>query len=277
MMMSDVDPVLTLLKQIGRIDLSEYRRPMVERRVLARMAQVGLANPDEYVRRLEGDADEVQRLIDTVAINTSSFFRDPIVFETLAHSTLPEIIKRKRLRRTAEIRIWSAGCAAGEEAYSVGILLHHALKGEWERWAIHLFATDIDTHALQAARKGVYPRTSLGTAQLRFLDTYFKAEGDQYQLAPSVRGMVNFSQGDVTSPKTVAPPDSVFGAFDLILCRNLLIYLSEKLQQTVMSKLCRSLGDNGYLVLGLSESVNKGSGLPLKTIDGRSRIYQKLA
>jgi len=125
-----LDQVIKHVLDIRRIDLSAYRRETLENRIAARVEQAGCHDLDHYLNMLRSDSGECNRLIDCIAINVSSFFRNPLVFEILARNLLPDIMERKLLAGNSEIRVWSAGCAAGEEPYSVAILIHEALKNQ---------------------------------------------------------------------------------------------------------------------------------------------------
>jgi len=275
--MSDpvLQPVLAELRRARGLDLSDYRRSTLERRLAARMARLRLKDPGEYLRRLRSDPLECDRLIEAILIKVSSFFRDPLVFELLAHRVLPLIMERHRRDQTRQIRVWSAGCAAGEEAYSVAILLAQALEDEDTHWLPYICATDISPEALDAAHTGRYRRESLETTQLRILDRFFRPTADGFEVIPEIRRMVHCSREDLTSRLSLAPADSVFGSFDLVLCRNVLIYFSLDLQKRVQDKLYGALTPGGYLVLGMSESLPPEMKSRLTAIDRPQRIFQK--
>ncbi len=274
-MPSQLDAVLAELRESRGVDLGGYRRSMLQRRLAARMAQTRCDDPAAYLARLRADPAEGDGLIDAIAINVSSFFRNPIVWEILAQTVLPEILQRKRQAGNNEIRVWSAGCAAGEEAFSAAILIHRALKDELADWRPYFFATDLDTNALNAAAEGVYPRERFENTKLGVLDDYFTACNGGYRIRPEIREMVWFSQDDLTSPHRFAPKESIFGDFDLVLCRNVLIYFSLELQQRVLDKLTKSLDNGSYLVLGESESLVGIDSSRFIEVDGKNRIYMK--
>jgi len=239
------------------------------------MAILGIEEASEYLKYLRADPSEYERLIDALTIKVSSFFRNPIVFEIIAQRILPQIIKRNKHDEVCEIRVWSAGCADGEEAYSIAILICEAVLMETARCHPYIFATDISRDALNVAEKGIYRRKSLGTTKLDIFDRYFTDRGDTYEVLPFVRKTVRFSRDDLSSKNRIAPADSVFGDFDLVLCRNVLIYFSPELQKRVCDKLYKTLNKGGFLILGDSESPDPDTERNLITIDSRSRIYQK--
>ena len=274
-MESHLDAVLAELNRSRGIDLSGYRRSMLQRRLDARMARLRCDDRAAYLTRLRTDPAECGCLIDAITINVSSLFRNPIVWEILAQSVLPTIIERKRQAGNSEIRAWSAGCAAGEEAFSAAILIHRALKGELADWQPHIFGTDIDAKTLENAAEGIYSHECLENTKLGILDEYFTAVDRGYQIRPFVRNMAWFSRDDLTASQGFAPKDSIFGSFDLVFCRNVLIYFARDLQHRVIDKLVRSLDNGGYLILGESESIDQPSDLRLVEIDCKNRIYMK--
>jgi chemotaxis protein methyltransferase CheR len=274
-MTSDVDNILAELKQTRGIDLSSYRRSMLERRICARMAQLQSNDSKAYLEQLRSDPAEYTHLVDCILINVSSFFRNPIVFEIIAQSILPSIIERKRIEGSNELRVWCAGCAAGEEAYSIAILAHRILQREEQYWIPYIFATDMDSDSLRQAEEAVFPREGLENTKLSILDEYFIPQGNSYKVCPQIRKMVSFSQCDLTSPKTVAPADSVFGTFDLVLCRNVLIYFTREVQERILTKLYKSLAKDGYLILGEAEALDREIQSTFRVIDSLNRIFIK--
>jgi chemotaxis protein methyltransferase CheR len=251
-------------------DLSEYCGNTLSARISHRLSQIDL-DPDSYLNFCRNDPDECQTLVDTIAVNVSWFFRNPIVFEIIAQTILPRLIAK-----TKTIRVWSAGCAGGEEAYSIAILIRDLLNSlpNAQPQAL-VFATDIDQEVLAKARTGYYPQKSLSDVKMRFVEECFTPKGDGYLVRPSVREMVRFSTDNLLNDQTIAPAESIFGSFDLILCRNVLIYFSAERIKKVIHKLYESLATGGYLVLGESEDISRDLKARLNTVDRRNRIYQK--
>ena len=270
-----LEAVLEELWRVRGLDLSNYRRATLEHRLAAWMVRLRLQDPGECLERLRSDPSECDRLIEAIMIKVSSCFRDPLVFELLAHRVLPLIMERGRRQHTRQIRVWSAGCAAGEEAYSVAILLALAVEDADFPWLPYICATDVSPRALAAAQTGRYCRESLKTTQLGVLDRFFRPAAEGFEVIPEIRRMVHFSRDDLTSRQSLAPADSVFGSFDLVLCRNVLIYFSLELQKKVLEKLCRALNPGGVLVIGTSESLPREMESRLTAIDRPHRIFQK--
>jgi chemotaxis methyl-accepting protein methylase len=274
-MSSGLDRVLEELNRQRSVDLSGYRRAMLERRLAARMATNRVTDASAYLDRLRRDPDEVDRLLAAFSVGVSRFFRDPRVWEVLADAVLPLIIDRHRATRGKEIRVWSAGCSTGEEAYSLAILFHEALRGELAAWKVHIFATDLNEEALRTAARGVYPREQLACARLGVVDSCFTGHDGKYEVRPFLRRMVWFSRDDLTSRERLAPAESVFGSFDLVCCRNVLIYFAPALQQWVVDKLVRAMAPGGFLVTGEAERLHDENRIGLTHVDRRNRIYRK--
>ncbi len=171
--------------------------------------------------------------------------------------------------------MWSAGCASGEEPYSMAILLSEVLEQEKQDWTIHIFATDIDEGALEEARAGVYGEDRLEDAKLGIVRKYFLRTGGSFEVLPEIRDMVMFSRDDLTSPSLGAPSESVFGSFDIVLCRNVLIYFNGDLQRVVCRKLADSLVCGGHLVLGEADGLAGEVSGAFEALDELSRVYRK--
>lgn len=274
---NNIKPILDYLQEKRGFDFSGYHQPMLGRRIAQRLAATSCKNLDEYLSCLQDSAIELDHLLDVLTINVSRFFRDTLTFELIADRILPAIILEKTRRQDHSLRVWSAGCAQGEEPYSLAMIIHKLLektgdpsrvrsagnkKREGSRFLqqeglamnLHIFATDIDSGALMEAGKAVYPLSSVENIKHGLLTKYFMPEGNSFRLIPEIRDMVTFSFYDMLDKKHSVPPESVFGAFDLVFCRNLLIYFNTEYQETIIAKLHHSLAENGYLILGEAEA-----------------------
>ena len=270
-----VDAVILEVKRQRGVDFSCHDRQRVRDEIVARAARLCPAGREGYLDLLRADRTERDRLVDALLVQVSSFFRNPIVFELIAQDVLPATLERKRRGRSREIRVWSAGCASGEEAYSVAILIRQAFSEACERWASLVFATDVSESALSSARRGIYDVDRLSEVKLGVLDACFTPAADGYMVRPFIRDTVMFSNDDLTSPDRAVPPESIYGAFDIVMCRNLLIYLDRACQDRVLDKLCRSLSPGGYLILGEAEGLAGAGRRGMTTVNGRNKIYQK--
>ncbi|PKL38233.1 MAG: chemotaxis protein CheR [Candidatus Riflebacteria bacterium HGW-Riflebacteria-1] len=268
-------PILDYLMEKRGFDFSGYRAAMLERRISRRLAATRCKDFHRYLTFLQNNPAELDMLLDAITINVSSFFRDPLTFELLADRIIPSILESKFRLKDDSIRIWSAGCAMGEEPYSLAIIIHELLQKEKLRITPHIFATDIDAKALKEAEKAVYKTSSLENIKQRQITRYFTQASQAFQLLPEIINMVTFSQYDMLDQKRRVPPASIFGNFDLILCRNLLIYFNTDYQKTIFTKLHHALAQNGILILGQAEAPGPKHQHFFSRIIDFSPIYRK--
>lgn len=263
---SSVAAILEYLRQNHGIDFSTYKAPTIIRRLQRRMVATGLDSIAEYRRRIEEDPEESVRLISSFLIKVTEFFRDADLFEHLREQLIPKLIEDARGRGN-EIRIWSAGCATGEEPFSIGILLCEALGDAIDNFSIRIFATDLDPDAVAFARRGVYPAPALEGVSPEIVDRYFTKTDNEYEIKKKIRSLAIFGQHDLGHR---AP----FPRVDLALCRNVLIYFTADRQMQALERLAFSIRDGGYLVLGKSESPG-GTSTYFTEINSRLRIYRR--
>ena len=256
--------VFELLNDVGGVDFTHYKRPTIRRRLHRRMLLNRVDDVGDYVRLLEAKRGEAEKLFRDVLIHVTRFFRDPESFDLLKGEIFPKVLERRE--RNEAVRVWIAGCSTGEEAYSVGMALLEAL-GEGERSVpLQIFATDIADAAVETARKGVYPASIAGEVSPERLDRFFTAEEDGgYRIKPVVRDLCVFARQDLTR-------DPPFSRLDLIVCRNVLIYLGPPLQQRLMSIFHYALKPEGWLLLGSAESVGQRSDL-FTAADRKQKAY----
>ena len=268
-------PILDYLMKKRGFDFSGYHPAMLERRISQQLTAIACEDFNEYLSCLQKTPAELDNLLDVITINVSRFFRDTLTFELIADRILPTIILEKARLGDHSLRIWSAGCARGEEPYSLAILIHELLEKEKIAMNLHLFATDIDCGALADAGKALYPPSSIENIKHRLLTKYFTSEGTCFRLIPAIKKRVTFSLYDMLDKKHSVPPESVFGNFDLVLCRNLLIYFNIKYQETIFTKLYHSLSQNGILVLGEAEEPAMAYRRHFSRVVDFSPIYRK--
>lgn len=246
--------ILTYLKTERNFEYNAYHFTMLERRIKNRITQTTAKSPDDYLQYLKNTPDELDKLIDNFMINVSHFFRDPLCFEFVAKCILPNIIDAKIKEKENTLRIWSAGCSKGEEAYSIAIMLKEYIEREKIKLNIDLFATDFDAGAINTANRGIYAAESMKEVKLGFVDKYFTATDGKYTVNPGLKTMIRFSVYDLLDKHSYAPSESIFGDFDLVLCRNVLIYFNQEFQEIIFSKLLKSMKPKGILMLGETEA-----------------------
>ncbi|HEX5990983.1 MAG TPA: CheR family methyltransferase [Thermomicrobiales bacterium] len=263
----DLARVLDRLRERHGIDFGAYKPATITRRLWRRVAAVGMSTLADYRTYLEAHPEEEQRLITDFLIKVTRFFRDPALFERLREDIVPELVAAAR-QDGRELRMWSAGCATGEEAYSLALLVAEALAAAPKPSPpVRIFATDLDEAALAFARRGIYPATALADVPEELVARYFTQHDGAVEVTKAVRGLIVFGSHDLAQ----RPP---FPRTDLVLCRNVLIYFAPELQRRALEIFAYSLREGGVLVLGKSETIGAvKSGFD--TIDRRARIYRR--
>jgi two-component system CheB/CheR fusion protein len=253
--------ILTHLRVRTGHDFSHYKRSTVMRRLLRRMQVTRREHIEDYFNYLRDHAEEAQALLADLLISVTLFFRDSQAFKSLATNVLPHLF-----RGEAPVRAWVAGCATGEEAYSVAMLLLEEAARHEVRAEIQVFGSDMDSRALNIAREGRYPAAIEADVSEERLKRFFTRDGEHYQIKRELRDVVLFAHHSLLK-------DPPFSRLNLICCRNLLIYLDRDLQQQVVATLHYGLLPDGYLFLGSSESADHPAAL-FRAVDRDGRIYQ---
>jgi two-component system CheB/CheR fusion protein len=256
--------LLTVLRIRRGVDFSNYKQSTIKRRIIRRMALNKIDKPDEYLRFLRDNKSEQDLLYNDMLISVTSFFRDTKSFELVCTTILPSILSRK----TAfdPLRIWVAGCASGEEAYTLAICIHEHLGDSAYSRKIQIFATDISETAIAKARSGIYRLSELaGLSSQQILQFFNKVDG-HYQVNKALRDMCVFAHHNLLK-------DPPFSNLDLVSCRNVLIYLDPVLQKRALSTFHYGLNEYGYLMLGKSESVGNTGDLFSASFP-HEKIYQ---
>lgn len=257
--------ICTILREQLGHDFSGYRSQTFLRRVDRRMQVRDCTTLDEYIGVLRGDPQEVTLLFRDLLIRVTSFFRDAETFEILARKVIPRLFDGKMADGT--VRVWVTGCATGEEAYSLAILLREFMDSLTAVPRVQLFATDIDEAAITTARLGRYPQTLLEGLPEARLRRFFTQSHGSYSVNREIRDLCTFSEHNLTR-------DPPFSRMNLVSCRNLLIYMNPGLQARVIPVFHYSLVPDGILLLGGSESVAQHSEF-FETIDKAARIYKR--
>jgi two-component system CheB/CheR fusion protein len=263
---SSLSRIADILRNKTGNDFHGYKQNTFLRRVQRRMQVVQIDEIPAYVDFLRSDKDEVQHLFNDLLIGVTEFFRDKREFEVLESQVIPKIFENKGAGQ--QVRIWVLGCATGEEAYSIGILLREHMATLDVTPQVQIFATDIDGRALAAARVGRYRTNIEDTISAERLARWFVREGDTYCVVKELREMCIFSQHNVIK-------DAPFSKLDLVSCRNLLIYLNAELQNRVIPLFHFALLPDRFLFLGNSENVTRHPKL-FAPVDRRARIFKKL-
>ena len=249
-----------------QVDFSEYKEGTLSRQIERRLIALQLKTLETYLEYIEQQPEELDKLLKSFLISVTSFFRDKDYFNALRQllrNTLRDKSHEQRLR------IWVPGCATGEEAYSIVILVAEELGRKLSGFDLKIFATDLDAEATEQARRGLYPETALVGLDDSLIERYFRRQGRNYQINKPLRELIVFARHDLTQ-------DPPFLKLDLISCRNLLIYFKPELQNKVISIFHYALVEGGYLFLGKSESLGQQTRL-FSVIDSKHKIYRRKA
>lgn len=294
--------IIALAQQWSRCNFTRYNPSTLRRRVERRMIDVRCQSAAEYLFHLEHHPQEYPKLVAALTIKVSHFFRDPEVFSHIEGVILPRLIETTLTARRAEVRIWSAACATGEEAYSLAILVAESLprqsssptgavfardsdcgqplSGRDARAPrVSILATDIDCASLATAADGIYHEGVLRNLSEPLRHRYFSHPPSlpekYWQVTPGLRSMVNFVSFDLTNLSRLSPPSGIFSEYDFILCRNMLIYCQHALKMDILRRFHTCLRPNGYLALGRSEALPEAYQDHFVPVDPRLKIYLK--
>ena len=257
--------IFILLRAQTGHDFSQYKPSTIDRRIGRRMAVHQIEAIDGYVKFLQQTPAEVEALFRDLLIGVTSFFRDPEAFDVLEQQVIPKLFEGKPVG--AVVRVWTAGCSTGEEAYSIAILLVERMEALKQSYTVQVFATDIDSQAIVTARAGLYPASIAADISPERLGRFFTAEGDgsAFRIHKGIRDLLVFSEQDVIK-------DPPFSKLDLISCRNLLIYMGAELQKKLIPLFHYALNPDGMLFLGTSEGVGDFGAL-FAVLDRKAKLY----
>lgn len=248
----DFDQIKLLAKQRTGIELGEHKKEMIYSRIVRRIRTLGLDDFCRYLNYLgENPEAELTNFINAITTNLTSFFRESHHFEYLKSTVLPELFQKNKASK--RIRVWSAGCSTGEEPYSIAMTLHGALNRD--RWDAKILATDLDTNVLAHGRAGVYSTERIGNMDPELIKKYFSgggsgAGGETMQVKPTLKELITFNRLNLLGEWPMK------GRFDVIFCRNVVIYFSKETQRELFDRYANILEPNGYLFIGHSESLH---------------------
>ncbi|GAB3720141.1 PAS domain S-box protein [Amycolatopsis oliviviridis] len=260
----DLESLLTFIRDSRGFDFTGYKRTSLARRIRKRMQTVNFERYPDYRDFLEINAEEFQELFNTILINVTSFFRDPAAWHYLQTVVVPELIERAGPGE--EIRIWSAGCSSGEEAYTLAILFAEQLGIEACTKQVKIYGTDVDEEALREARAGVYPLKALEKLPDELKTKYFEPNGAMFAFRRDLRRRVIFGRHDITR-------DAPISRVDLLVCRNTLMYFNVEAQAKIIERFHFALNEGGYLFLGKAEML-LADGSRFEVTDMRNRVFK---
>lgn len=255
--------IYAILKNASSIDFTYYKRSTILRRIERRMLVTHTASLTEFARLLGDNPEEVQVLVKEILIGVTNLFRDPAFFEKLKYNAIYKIVERAK--EDEPIRVWSAGCSTGEEAYSIAILFHEVMEELSVKRDVKIFATDVDGRAIEQAGKGIFSENIIDDVTPTRLAKHFLKVGDQYQISKEIRRMIVFATHNMFS-------DPPFGKLDLISCRNVMIYFQPVMRRGLFAIFHQALKNGGFLFLGKSETAGEYVNL-FKPVCSAEKIY----
>jgi two-component system CheB/CheR fusion protein len=256
--------IFLLIRTATGHDFSNYKQNTIRRRIERRMAVQQIERIEDYVKFLKEKPAEIESLYKDMLITVTNFFRDPEAFDIIEKKVIPSLLKDKS--SDSPIRVWVPGCGTGEEAYSIAILLSEAMSKLKKRFEVQIFATDLDSEAIERGRAGVYPEAIAADVSPERLKCFFLKEGSTYKIKKQIREMLVFAPQNLIK-------DPPFSKLDIVSCRNLLIYLDTVLQNKILPLFHYTLNPNGIMFLGSSESIGEFSNL-FEPIDVKWKIFK---
>lgn len=260
-----IHSILVRLRSHRGHDFTHYKTNSISRRIQRRMNVHRIEEPAAYLRYVKQHPQELDLLLQELLISVTRFFRDPEAFQVLAEQAVPELLEGRE--EDEPVRVWVPGCATGEEAYSVAIVLDEQLRKRDALHQVQVFGTDLDRAAIEVARAGVYPKGIEADVPKDRLQRHFSHEDGSYRIQKRIRDMLVFAEQNVIS-------DPPFTRMDLIVCRNVLIYMDSEAQQAVLRLFHYALRPGGLLFLGSSESATGSEGL-FDVVDSQHRIVRR--
>ena len=236
------------------IYFADSKKSLLESRLTYRLKAYNFTDYEKYYYLLKYDPQagkELRALYDTITTNETSFFRSPPQIEAFAEKALPDVMARRQRSGEKTLRIWSAGCSTGEEAYTLGIVLKEVLKDTLREWDIRICASDISEKALRSAKQATYNEYALRSVPAEIRQRYFKAENSQFVVADEIRALVELQFLNFMDSSRM----QLMKGFDIIFCRNVIIYFDAKTKQELMTKFHNQLKNQGHMFIGHSESL----------------------
>jgi chemotaxis protein methyltransferase CheR len=234
-------------------DLSVFNTEFLSQSINVRMEVNHINSLEAYYELLLRHEQEIFIFMTSLFVGYSEFFREALSWHLLEKHVVPDIISRKKQGQV--IRVWSVGCADGKEPYSLLMLADELLKDDNKNIRLQIFATDMVEEGLEKGRKGIYTKHDLRHVTMQRVENYFSTQEDYYIFNENLKKQITFVRYDILDELTFNPPESIYGGFDLIFCRNLLIYYNQEAQRLILNKLLKALAPKGYVVTGEAEML----------------------
>ncbi len=266
---------IDILTDRQEVNLSMFDDSYLEKAFQKRIEETCCVTPEAYFTILEQKSDERKIIINSLNNNYSEFFRNPLTFSVLERIILPSVISKKGDSKQKEIRVWSAACAAGQETYSLAILLEELKNDDANKNNFRIFATDQCESQVNQAQRGQYSAVAINNLNLKRVNQWFIRMGNIYAVKQELKNNIDFSVFDLFNEQLCCPPASIFGDFDLVVCANLLFYYKPEYQKKILDKTTDSLAYGGYLITGEAErEILKRNNF--REVYPQSAIFQKM-
>jgi chemotaxis protein methyltransferase CheR len=266
----DLRALITKVRNKTGIDLGQYKDNYIVRRLSTRLKATDADSYRSYLTVLDKNPGEYDKVVDAFTINVSEFFRDKPTFELIQNKVIPAIVDEKIKSGRRNIRVWSAGCACGEEVYSLSMIINDILGKDYDKFSVRLFATDIDDVIMKKAQEGLYDPISVKNVPSSYLSKFTVTRPDgKIAVSDNVKRNVTFKRYDLIA-------GAGFGMYyDLILCRNVMIYFSDDQKKKLLSQFYNALSTGGYCVIGKTETLVGDARTSFEPINNLERIYRK--
>ncbi len=252
-MTRDTAHIVEILQQTLGMEISGYDSSFLNNSIQKRITETGCGSPETYAVLIGQSLAERNHFIASLSISYSEFFRNSLTCSALERIIFPMLILRLKESKRQEIRIWSAACAAGQESYSLAIILEELKNGDAEKFNYRIFASDQTESWVARAKLGQYTYEEISNLSLKRVARWFDRHGDRYLLKPNLKRTVDFSVFDLFSESQGSPPASIFGDFDLVICANLLFYYKPVFRKKILDKVSQCLTKGGFLITGETE------------------------
>lgn len=252
-MQNIIAEISEIIQNSHQTDISFYDGSFLEKTIRNRLFLLKIETPRDYLRYFKLNKNEISVLTESLHINYSEFFRNPLTFAFIEQIVIPKLIDKKLKGKEKEIRIWSAACAAGQEPYSLAILLDEYLKKKEIDVRYRIFATDICPNEIDRAKKGLYNDLSIGKVSYHRIKKYFTIKGNEYQIDTKLKTNIDFSVFDLLSEQGTCPPESIFGNFDIVFCSNVLFYYKPECRKIIIERFENCLAKDSYVITGEAE------------------------
>jgi chemotaxis methyl-accepting protein methylase len=256
------------------VDILKYDETFINKSIQNRITETKSKSEEEYFAILKQNKKEVAKFLNSLHNNYSEFFRNQLTFSVLEQIIIPSLILKKKESKNKEIRIWSAACAAGQEAYSIAMLFEEYNANNNEKVKYRIFATDQCEKQLTQARMGKFDVSEINNLNFKRVKQWFTKHGDAYFVKPILKKNIDITEFDLFNEKYSCPPVSIFGDFDIVLCANLLFYFKPEYRKRILNKTSNCLSNGGYIITGETEREILMN-FNLKEVYSQSAIFKK--